>query len=146
MKQRVFEKYVGEVTDSIRETLFSKNISYGGSAVKEEGIFSKASVIDRLCMRIDDKLKRIEALGFTGYGEDNLLDLIGYFIILRAYTAYDKDSRLQPTVSESNQPSAREIFGGERILKKSPHKSILEEAPLRFEKTGESLRPIKAGL
>ena len=144
MKQHDFEKYVRKVTDNIRETLFSKNKSYGGSAVKDEGIFSRASVTDRLCMRIDDKLKRIQSQGFDGYGEDNLLDLIGYFVILRAHTNYVKDRKLFHSTSREDKPAEAEVRTESRGSSSSTHIPYPEGTPIskvssRIKETAGSL-------
>lgn len=88
-----FDEYLDEIVDTLRNTLKEKNRSYGGSAVNPLGIFTKASVKERLCIRIEDKLKRIEALGLRGFDEDNLNDLIGYLLILKIQDLHEERER-----------------------------------------------------
>jgi len=76
------EKDITEVCDEIRDMLIKKNRSYGDSALKPVRIFSKADAEAGLMVRIDDKLSRIQS-GNGDFGEDTLLDLLGYFILLR---------------------------------------------------------------
>jgi hypothetical protein len=92
MEQRVFEELLDEVLSSIGSTLKEKNKSYGGSAVKPLKIFTKIGVKERLLVRIEDKLKRIQALGIDGFGEDNLNDLIGYLLIVKIWELYERHS------------------------------------------------------
>lgn len=69
--------------DNIKELLLAKNEKYGNSALQPKRIFSKASAIEQLLVRIDDKLSRIETTGLQGADEDTLSDLIGYLILLK---------------------------------------------------------------
>jgi hypothetical protein len=69
---------------AIRNLLLKKNAMYGNTAFEPRRIFSKASPVEQLCIRIDDKLGRIETMGRVGTpDEDTVLDLIGYLILLR---------------------------------------------------------------
>lgn len=90
MNKEVFESTVREVAEDLISILYSKNESYGGSAVKPKGIFSKASTKERLLVRIDDKIKRIETLGPVGYGEDNMKDLANYLILYLVVDLHEK--------------------------------------------------------
>jgi hypothetical protein len=73
--------------DSLKELLIEKNKSYGNSAVNPKRIFSRASPVEQIKCRIDDKLSRI----MNGHvsdnkdicQEDNIKDIIGYLILLR---------------------------------------------------------------
>lgn len=67
--------------DEIAEMLIAKNVSYGNSVLKPIGIFAKGQAVDLLRVRIDDKLSRI-ANSPDAYGEDPVLDLIGYLMLL----------------------------------------------------------------
>ncbi len=69
------------VCDAVRDLLIQKNKSYGDSAISPLRIFSKASPEEAILVRIDDKLSRI-AKG-SSLGEDVILDLIGYLVLLR---------------------------------------------------------------
>ena len=66
---------------NLAEMLKAKNRQYGNSFADPVRIFSKASPEEALLIRIDDKLSRI-ARG-NDAGEDTVLDLIGYLILLR---------------------------------------------------------------
>ena len=67
--------------DAIKAMLLAKNRAYGDSALNPLRVFSKASSIEQIKVRIDDKLSRL-ARG-SAAGEDVELDLIGYLILLR---------------------------------------------------------------
>ena len=68
----------------VGRVLAEKNIKYGDSALHPCRIFSTASPLEQLRVRIDDKLSRIAAAtnGMVE-DEDTLLDLIGYLILYR---------------------------------------------------------------
>lgn len=70
-----------EERDEIRAMLLAKNAAYGDSALAPVRVFSRADPTDALLVRIDDKLSRI-ARG-SAAGEDVVLDLIGYLVLLR---------------------------------------------------------------
>ena len=72
-----------KVCDSMRDLLLEKNASYGNSAAKPIQIFSKASAMQQINTRIDDKLNRIKC-GGTFDNEDTEKDLTGYLILKRA--------------------------------------------------------------
>jgi len=50
---------IAETVDGIKQMLLQKNEAYGDSALTPVRIFSKASPIEQLLVRIDDKLSRI---------------------------------------------------------------------------------------
>lgn len=62
--------------------LIDKNKKYGNSAIDPIRVFSKASPMEQLRVRADDKLSRI-ARGNGEGDEDASLDLIGYLILMR---------------------------------------------------------------
>ena len=66
---------------NLAEMLKAKNRQYGNSFADPVRIFSRVSPEEGLRIRIDDKLSRI-ARGDAA-GEDTILDLIGYLILLR---------------------------------------------------------------
>ena len=68
--------------DKIKAFLVEKNLAYGNSALQPVRIFSTASTVEQLLVRIDDKLSRMER-GFEHGDDDTTLDLIGYLILLR---------------------------------------------------------------
>lgn len=79
---------------ALRDLLISKNEAYGNAALDPVRIFSKADPEEQLRVRIDDKLSRL-ARGQAA-GEDVVLDLLGYLILLRIarhVNATDEDER-----------------------------------------------------
>lgn len=76
-----FEKSVRYHTNKIADLLIAKNKAYGDSALNPVRIFSKASRIEQLNVRIDDKISRIQR--GTDFGdEDTVRDLCGYLLML----------------------------------------------------------------
>tara|TARA_R100000458_G_C8256855_1_gene232852 strand:+ start:628 stop:942 length:315 start_codon:yes stop_codon:yes gene_type:complete len=72
------------VCDDIKELLLYKNQQYGDSALNPSRIFSKASPVEQLLVRIDDKLNRIKkGAGLISTDEDVIQDLIGYLVLLK---------------------------------------------------------------
>jgi len=63
--------------------LLEKNLKYGDSATNPIRVFSKASPVEQLNVRIDDKLSRIFRGDNSEEDEDVDLDLIGYLILKR---------------------------------------------------------------
>jgi hypothetical protein len=64
--------------------LIKKNQSYGNSALDPLRLFSKASAREQLLVRIDDKLSRVEC-GGEFPGDDTIVDLAGYLVLLLAH-------------------------------------------------------------
>ena len=73
---------IGKECDIIKAFLVEKNLAYGDSALSPVRVFSKASTVEQLLVRIDDKLSRMQR-GFEHGTDDTTLDLIGYLILLR---------------------------------------------------------------
>ena len=78
----------GPLEDDIRaecaalaNMLCAKNRAYGNSALEPVRIFSRASTIEQILVRIDDKLSRLSRGSLAG--EDVEQDLLGYLILLR---------------------------------------------------------------
>jgi hypothetical protein len=69
------------VCADVREMLLAKNAAYGDSALDPVRVFSKASTVEQILVRIDDKLSRLSR--GAPDGEDIERDLIGYLILLR---------------------------------------------------------------
>jgi len=65
----------------VQRLLLEKNAAYGNSALEPVRIFSRADAVEQIRVRLDDKLSRL-ASGHAA-GEDVILDLIGYLILLR---------------------------------------------------------------
>lgn len=80
--RRTFRYNVASVLQEIQDLLIEKNEAYGNSALDPINVFSKASSVEQLKVRIDDKLNRL----YHGkeYGqEDTVTDLIGYLVLLK---------------------------------------------------------------
>lgn len=67
--------------EALKAMLLAKNAAYGNSAIDPVRVFSKASPEEQIRVRLDDKLSRL-ARGQDA-GEDTMLDLCGYIILLR---------------------------------------------------------------
>ena len=76
--------------ENLKNMLVQKNLAYGNSFADPVRIFSKATPEEGLRIRIDDKLSRI-ARGQDA-GEDTILDLVGYLILLRVLHRADDKS------------------------------------------------------
>lgn len=68
--------------DRIKEILLEKNRKYGDSAIYPVRIFSQASNIEQINVRIDDKISRIMSAQ-DDEDEDVETDLIGYLLLKR---------------------------------------------------------------
>ena len=88
-----FSMQVRDVLSDIEGTLISKNQAYGDAALNPIRAFSKASSIEQLKVRIDDKISRIQR-GTDFEDEDTVRDLIGYLVLLViARESTDDESR-----------------------------------------------------
>jgi len=72
---------IADECEKIRDMLLAKNAAYGDSALSPMRIFSKANAEEQILVRIDDKLSRLGRGNEAG--EDAVLDLIGYLVLLR---------------------------------------------------------------
>ena len=77
----IYEEIMTEC-NIIGNMLCTKNKAYGNSVFEPIGIFAKNDWEDQINTRIDDKLSRV-ARGNEYPGDDTILDLIGYLILLR---------------------------------------------------------------
>jgi hypothetical protein len=75
------DKLIEQECDALKAMLLAKNAAYGDSALAPLRVFSKASPVEQILVRLDDKLSRL-ARG-SAAGEDVELDLLGYLILLR---------------------------------------------------------------
>ena len=84
MAMNEIEMKISCVCDDIKELLINKNRKYGNSALNPCRVFSKASAVEQLLVRIDDKLNRImQGAGLLADDEDVVNDLIGYLVLLK---------------------------------------------------------------
>lgn len=74
--------------EDLAEFLIAKNRAYGNSFQQPIGIFAKTTPVEQLKIRIDDKLNRLKN-GSEFPGDDTILDLIGYLVLLRVLTNGD---------------------------------------------------------
>lgn len=77
-----FAEEVRAVLMTVSNTLIEKNRKYGDSALNPKRVFSQASSVEQIKVRIDDKLSRI-ANQQEDEDEDVVWDLIGYLVLLR---------------------------------------------------------------
>jgi hypothetical protein len=93
---------IKEECDAVRDLLIEKNNSYGNSAINPKRIFSKASPVEQIKCRIDDKLSRLASASAStneiSIGEDTVKDLMGYLILLRvAERLHAEDGNISDT-------------------------------------------------
>lgn len=79
---------IEDVCDDLKSLLLQKNSAYGNSAIDPQRIFSFASPIEQINVRIDDKLSRIKSLTENpdrDSGNESLQqteqDLLGYLVL-----------------------------------------------------------------
>lgn len=81
---------IAHVCDKVKNLLLEKNLKYGDSALSPIRVLSNSSPVEQILVRIDDKLNRIkQGDGLLETDEDVVLDLIGYFVLLKV--ALDRD-------------------------------------------------------
>lgn len=85
-----FNHAVSHTLDDVFTMLHQKNKAYGNSALEPLRVFSRGDEAEGLRVRIDDKLSRI-ARG-SDAGEDTLMDLIGYLVLLRIATKREENN------------------------------------------------------
>lgn len=77
-----FARKVDSVLNEVYDMLIKKNKAYGNSALEPINCFSKGSTLEKLGVRIDDKLNRIKK-GSEYPGDDTIMDLMGYLVLYR---------------------------------------------------------------
>lgn len=77
-----FEQDLDLVLNEFKTLLISKNRKYGNSALSPVRLFSKASNMEQIKVRIDDKLSRLRTQDVSE-DEDVVTDLIGYLILYK---------------------------------------------------------------
>jgi hypothetical protein len=73
---------IATVCDEIKELLLQKNRKYGDSALNPVRVFSKASTVEQLKVRLDDKLSRLKNAQ-EDEDEDVFSDLVGYLVLYK---------------------------------------------------------------
>ena len=76
------QKDIRRIAKDIGELVVAKNEAYGDSAIDPVRIFSKASPVEQILVRLDDKLSRF-ARGQEYPGDNDIDDLMGYLILLK---------------------------------------------------------------
>ena len=74
-----------EICDGIKALLLRKNAAYGDSALKPMRVFSRATPVEQIMVRLDDKLSRL-ARGHALPDEsldDTLDNILGYLVLLK---------------------------------------------------------------
>lgn len=66
--------------DELAQILIAKNAAYGDSALSPIQIFAHGKASELIRVRMDDKLSRI-ANNPGAFGEDPVMDLLGYLIL-----------------------------------------------------------------
>lgn len=102
-----FENKVRNACSEIADMLVAKNAAYGNSALDPVRVFSKADPVEQLRVRIDDKLSRI--MRGSDAGEDVILDLIGYLVLLRIA------EKIRPLPVVSQRPGTLRIMTPEEF-------------------------------
>jgi hypothetical protein len=73
---------IASILDELKDLLLEKNRKYGDSALNPVRIFSKASTIEQIFVRLDDKLSRIKNAQDDDL-EDPITDALGYLVLLK---------------------------------------------------------------
>lgn len=87
--QAQFKRDIQGVAEDVTAMLVEKNRKYGNSALDPIRVFSKASPIEQLLVRIDDKLSRLRSSQMDD-SEDVRMDLLGYLFILEVAQRREK--------------------------------------------------------
>jgi hypothetical protein len=73
---------IASICDQLKELLLEKNRKYGDSALNPVRVFSNASPLEQIRVRLDDKLSRLRNQQ-NDEDEDVLTDLIGYLVLYK---------------------------------------------------------------
>jgi hypothetical protein len=87
-----FRAELDDCLSELAEILLEKNRQYGDSALTPVRILSRASAVEGLLTRIDDKLSRMQRGDGTNNADDEL-DALGYFALLRILRRREKGSK-----------------------------------------------------
>lgn len=97
-KTLTFAQEVHIVLVAVNDMLEKKNRKYGDSALNPKRIFSRASTVEQIKVRLDDKLSRL-ASGQADEDEDVLMDLLGYLVLLRI--AQSRNGQENPAIMQA---------------------------------------------
>jgi len=73
---------IRRIAKEIGELVVAKNKAYGDSAIDPVRIFSKASPVEQILVRLDDKISRLQR-GTSYPGDNEIDDIMGYLILLK---------------------------------------------------------------
>lgn len=76
------QRLIAEECDALKAMLLEKNRKYGNAALEPIRIASRASPVEQLLVRIDDKISRLRSAQ-EDEDEDVWNDLAGYIVLLR---------------------------------------------------------------
>lgn len=113
LKMTETQRQIAVICDEIKNLLLAKNVKYGDSALDPVRIFSKASNIEQLFVRIDDKLSRISrGAGLSANDEDVINDLIGYLVLLKIAQGREKwdGTDIEPSPVTERKANVDELF------------------------------------
>jgi hypothetical protein len=105
LAMKIREKLIRAECDFIANMLAEKNRNYGDSALNPVRIMSQADPVEQIRVRIDDKLSRIKR--GKSAGEDVVLDLTGYFILLRIAMRRKEAPMAVPAGTQDSLPEGR---------------------------------------
>ena len=81
---------ITQVCEEVKNLLLDKNKKYGDSALNPVRVFSKASPVEQILVRIDDKISRLNrGAGLREVQEDVIMDLIEYMILLKIAQSWE---------------------------------------------------------
>lgn len=98
--KELVQNEIRKICDDIASLLISKNERYGNSALCPQRIFSKASPLEQINVRIDDKLSRIKNEK-EDEDEDVLFDLLGYLVLKKVCLNLQKKIK-EPNLNMEN--------------------------------------------
>ena len=87
---------IASTCDELKELLLEKNRKYGDSALNPVRIFSKASTLEQLKVRMDDKLSRLRNAQDDD-DEDPVTDLIGYLVLYKVALMNHRRQNVEPS-------------------------------------------------
>ena len=98
-----FKHDISEIIDKIESTLLMKNVEYGNSVLEPLRIFSNASPIEQINVRLDDKLSRMLNDCKKTIKEDTVFDFIGYLILKMIAEKIDSNNETKKAHSYSGK-------------------------------------------
>lgn len=84
------QSQIDTVLTNFGEFLKTKNLRYGDSALKPKGIFSKEDPVSQICVRLDDKISRVQTS--SALRKNDVADICGYIVLLmiqNGWTTFD---------------------------------------------------------